>query len=141
MKTLESDNEATDFSRSLSRCFSGIDSIGGDEKAEEIVDEGQPKDGSAAARQRFSWAEKIQIFQAQISKLKREMIDQQNEIVLYTRELHRRKEIIDNLMENTTSYFRKNNQKGVDAQRFYQIAKGLHAATTFEQTDSFHRFD
>ena len=67
MKTLESDNEATDFSRSLSRCLSGIDSIGGDESADKalvIEDEGMPKDGAVASRQRFSWAEKIQIFQA-----------------------------------------------------------------------------
>ena len=35
---------------------------------------------------------------------------------------------------------RKNNDKGMDAQRFGQIAKGLHAATTFERTDAKHRF-
>ena len=62
MKSLESDNEASDFSRSLSRCFSGISDdidITTNDKAAAVEDEGQPSDGSAASRQRFSWAEKI----------------------------------------------------------------------------------
>ena len=32
------------------------------------------------------------------------------------------------------------NAEGVDAQRFYQIAKGLHSATTFEKVDQIHQF-
>ena len=38
-------------------------------------------------RQRFAFAQKMQIFQGQISKIKREMQEQQEEIKRYTMEL------------------------------------------------------
>lgn len=69
------------------------------------------------------------------------MVDQQNEIILYTKELHRRKELIEAQLESTTQLFKENNKRGMDAQRFGQIAKGLHAATTFEEMDAVHHFD
>ena len=60
----------------------------------------------------------MQIFQGQISKVKREMVDQQNEIIAYTRELHRQKESLDQQMKANGALFRENEKKGMDAQRF-----------------------
>ena len=44
-------------------------------------------------------------------------------------------------MKDIDSQFRETNKQGMDAQRFGQIAKGLHAATTFEEVDAKHTFD
>lgn len=66
------------------------------------------------------------------------MADQQNEILVYTKELHRRKELLDQQMETSKRMLMHNNERGMDAQRFGQIAKGLHAATTFEKVDARH---
>lgn len=69
------------------------------------------------------------------------MVDQQNEIIAYTRELHRRKEALEEQLNSTKQIFLENNKKGMDAQRFGQIAKGLHATTCFEEVDACHKFD
>ena len=71
-----------------------------------------------SSRLRFSWAEKMLIFQGQISKVKREMVDQQNEIISYTRELNRRKEALDQQMNTTGALFKEDYKTGMDAQRF-----------------------
>ena len=68
--------------------------------------------------------------------MKREMLDQQNEILLYTDELRRRKQMLQTQMESTKNLFRDSNNRGIDSQRFGQIAKGLHAATSFEESNT-----
>ena len=45
------------------------------------------------------------------------------------------------MMGKTTDLVKEASNRGLDAQRFYQIAKGLHAQTTFEQIDTVHKFD
>ena len=60
--------------------------------------------------------------------------------MIYTKELRKRKEQMDHQMESSLRVLKSNNDKGMDAQRFGQIAKGLHAATNFERVNAMHRF-
>jgi hypothetical protein len=46
------------------------------------------------------------------------MIDQQNEIIAYTKELNRRKLALDEQMKSSVAISREINKKGMDAQRF-----------------------
>ena len=140
LKTLDSDEDAINLQRSFSQAFSDIDIIESSGSAIGSQVKGDTDESSAAQRQRFSWAEKMQLFQGQISKLKREMADQQNEIIVYTKELHKRKELLNQQLKSTNAMLTKTNQTGMDAQRFGQIAKGLHAATNFERVDARHSF-
>ena len=63
LKTLESDDEGLDFSRSLSQGFADLDTSGISMRGTDAIDQADPSDGKTVTRNRFSWAEKMQIFQ------------------------------------------------------------------------------
>ena len=75
------DDYDNDFERSLDSGIA-IMASGVEDEIAETAEADTP-----SQRQRFAFAEKIQIFQSQISKIKREMLEQQEEIKQYTEEL------------------------------------------------------
>ena len=84
-------------------------------------------------RDRFTEGEKLLVLQGQITKLKRELVMQQNEIKIFTEELQEGKIKLEQQLKSQMELFRKNSEKALDAERFGQITRGLHISTTVEE--------
>ena len=90
-----------------------------------------PADGSS--RERFTENEKLLLLQGQIVRLKRELLQQQEEIKIFTEELKQGKEQLERQLKSQMELFKKNSERTLDAERFSQITRGLHVSTTIEE--------
>lgn len=109
------------FGESMSEMFKG----GSSSVVNAAVDKGA---------QRTSLDEdKLLVLQGQITKLKKELRDQQNEIKDFTDDLEKGKRALERQLKEQMEVFKKNAEKALDAERFSQITQGLHVSTTIEE--------